>query len=167
MMLFGRRSALFSFCSRRAISLVILCSLVSTALIVFSVTIADPSRVTSRQVAESSEVVQDDRMALAARQNARIIGVIEDITEMLKQAQDPIHALFIPHFFLSVFKQLLPDRTPWDRDRSVRFLLANFAQMKRIRVRIADAGQSGASSEPAHLNVLGATKISASLPFTV
>jgi hypothetical protein len=37
---------------------------------------------------------------LATRRVARIKDVIEDLSEMLKQAQDPIHALFLRHFLL-------------------------------------------------------------------
>jgi hypothetical protein len=151
----------------------VLYHLVSTALIELSVAITDPSRIDNRQVAEQYEVVQYHKMALprlylmitvapelATRKIVRILEVIEDVTEMLKQAQDPVHALFIRHFLLSVFKQHLPDTTPQDRDRSLRFLLTNFAQMNRMWVRIPETIRGGtASSERADLSVLVGTNI--------
>jgi vacuolar protein sorting-associated protein 35 len=151
----------------------ILYHLVSTALIQLSVAITDSTRMTDRQIAEQYEVVQYHKKALprlylmitigpelATRKVVRILDVIEDVTEMLKQAQDPIHSLFIRHFLLSVFKQHLPDSTPQDRDRSLRFLLANFAQMNRMWVRISDTIRDGkASGERADLSVLVGTNI--------
>jgi vacuolar protein sorting-associated protein 35 len=99
-------------------------------------------------------------IGLASRKIVCMLDVVEDVVEMLKQAQDPIHALFIRHFLLSVFKQHLPDATPQDRDRSLRFLLTNFAQMNRMWVRIPDTIETGgATSERSELSVLVGTNI--------
>jgi hypothetical protein len=61
---------------------------------------------------------------LATRRIARMKVVIEDLSEMLKQAQDPIHALFLRHFLLSVFRQHLPESSHHEMDRSLKFLEA-------------------------------------------
>jgi hypothetical protein len=88
---------------------------VSTNLIDLSVTIADPSRVSNRQIAEQYEMVQYNRgtlqrlylivmlgSELATRRVAPMKDVIEDLSEMLKQAQNPMNALFLGiSFFLS------------------------------------------------------------------
>jgi vacuolar protein sorting-associated protein 35 len=151
----------------------VLYHLISTTLIELSVSIADPNRVSDRQVAEQYEVVQYHKLALvrlylmitiapelAARNIAKIIEVLEDVIEMIKQAQDPVHSLFLRHFLLSVFKQHLPDTTSQDRDRSLRFLLTNFAQMNRMWVRNSDTLRDGsAPSERADLSVLVGTNI--------
>jgi vacuolar protein sorting-associated protein 35 len=129
--------------------------IVSMNLIGLSVTIADTTRLSNREVAEQCEMVQYNRGALqrlylmvtfdpelATRCVARMRDVIEHLSEMLKQAQDPIHALFLRHFLLSVFKQHLPESSHHEMDRSLKFLLQNFAQMNRMWVRIADTSQS-------------------------
>jgi hypothetical protein len=147
----------------------VLYHVVSTNLIGVSVTIADASRLSNRQIAEQYEMVQYNRGALqrlylmvtlgpelATRRIAPMKDVIEDLSEMLKQAQDPIHALFLRHFLLSVFKQHLPESTHHEMDRSLKFLLQNFAQMNRMWVRISDASQP---AERQSLSVLVGTNI--------
>jgi vacuolar protein sorting-associated protein 35 len=128
---------------------------VSTNLIGLSVTIADTTRLSNREITEQYEKVQYDRGALkrlclmvtrgpelATRRVARMKDVIEDLSEVLKQAQDPLHALFLRHFLLSVFRQHMPESSHHEVDRSLKFLLQNFAQMNHIWLRIADTSQS-------------------------
>jgi hypothetical protein len=79
---------------------------------------------------------------LATRHVARMKDVIEDLSKMLKHAQDPIHVLFLRHFLLFVFKQHLPESSHHEMHRSLKLLLQNFAQMNRMWVRIADTSQS-------------------------
>jgi hypothetical protein len=123
---------------------------VSTHLINLSVTLADPNRISDRQIAEEYEMIQYNSSALQhlyllitiapelpKRKIAQMQEMYEDVVEMLNQAQDPVHALFLRHFMLSAFKSTLPDHTPQDLERSLRFLMGNFAQMNRYWVRIA------------------------------
>jgi hypothetical protein len=147
----------------------ILYHVVSAHLIELSVTIQDPNRISDRQIAEQYEAVQYNHGALqrlylmatigpelSKRKVARIQEMFEDIVDMLRQAQDPVHALFLRHYILSVFKQSLPDHTPQDLERSLRFLMGNFAQMNRYWVRIADTAPA---SERFELSVLVGTNI--------
>jgi hypothetical protein len=60
---------------------------------------------------------------LATRRVAAMKDVIEDLSEILKQTQDPPHALFLRYFLLSVFKQHLPENNHHEMDQSLKFLL--------------------------------------------
>jgi hypothetical protein len=133
----------------------VLYHVVSTNLIGLSVAIADTTRLSNREIAEQYEMVRCNKGVLqrlyliaavgpelATRRVARRKDVIEELSEMLKQAQDPIHTLFLRHFHLSVFKQYLPESSHYEMDRSLKFLLQNFAQANRMCVRIVDTSQS-------------------------
>ena len=92
---------------------------------------------------------------LPKRTTVKIIDIMDDLTHMLRQAQDPIRALFLRHFLLSVFKQCLPEDNSRDLERSLSFLLNNFSQMNRLWVRIAGImAQDNRKSERAELSVL-------------
>jgi hypothetical protein len=132
----------------------VLYHVVSANLIWVSVTIADTTRLSNREITEQYVMVQYNRGAsqrlslmvvlgpkLAMRRVARMKDVIKDLSEMLKQARDPIHVVFLRHFPFSGFKQHLSERSHHEMDRSLKFLLRNFAQMSRIWVRIVDPSQ--------------------------
>lgn len=123
---------------------------ISTNLLQMSLALADKDRITDRQIAEHYETVQYHVVCLqrlylmitigpemANRGICRLIDILEDLSEMVKSAQDPIRALFVRHYFLQCFKNL-PDQTDTETERSLHFLLNNFAQMNRMWVRIAD-----------------------------
>jgi hypothetical protein len=124
---------------------------VSTSLFALSTSLTDPGRIATRILAEQYEVVQYNPRCLrrlylmivvgqelAAREFCRTLEILEDLIDMVRQAQDPIRALFLRHFLLSTFKQTLPGSTELDLSRSLGFLLTNFSQMNRLWVRIGN-----------------------------
>lgn len=125
--------------------------LVSTALIQLNNAFQDELKIPTRKIAELYETVQYNENALerlylmitiapelSNRHLVRITDVLDDLTDMTRQAQDPIRALFLRHYMLSIFKQYLPDSNDVETERSLEFLLGNFAQMNRMWVRIED-----------------------------
>ena len=140
----------------------------TTSLFAFSTGIADRAKIDNRQIAEMYEVCQYKMECLtrlylmivigkelAVRGVVRITDMLEDLMDMTRGAQDPIRALFLRHFFVSIFKQDLPDKTQKDMEKSLMFLLNNFAQMNRMWVRIANIMANDARREErARLSVL-------------
>ena len=140
----------------------------TTSLFAFSTGIADRAKIENRQIAEMYEVCQYKMECLtrlylmivigkelAVRGVVRITDMLEDLMDMTRGAQDPIRALFLRHFFVSIFKQDLPDKTQKDMEKSLMFLLNNFAQMNRMWVRIANIMANDARREErARLSVL-------------
>ena len=125
---------------------------VSQYLIDLSNVIADRDRFEDRKIIEQYELVQYNKEILqrlylmmtvgpqlAARGVARVVDVLDDISDMLKQSQDVIHALFLRYFLLCVFKNYIPDSSQQDMEKALHFLLFNFVQMNRMWVRIADS----------------------------
>ncbi|EAY21402.1 hypothetical protein TVAG_198400 [Trichomonas vaginalis G3] len=124
---------------------------VSTSLLQINSTLQDETRFPNRVISELYETVQYlsgcmQRLylmitiapELSRRKIVRIVDVLDDLSDMTRAAQDPIRALFLRHYLLSIFKQYLPDSTESDTEKSLTFLLNNFAQMNRMWVRIED-----------------------------
>ena len=124
---------------------------VSASLFQLNVSLQDEYRFTSRQVAEKYEEVQYysgclERLylmvtvapELSRRHIVPISDILDDLSDMARCAQDPIRALFFRHYLLSILKQYLPDSNEQETEKSIHFLLNNFAQMNRLWVRIAD-----------------------------
>ncbi|EAY13784.1 hypothetical protein TVAG_468000 [Trichomonas vaginalis G3] len=146
---------------------------VSTALFQLNNALGDELKVPSRKIAELYETVQYNESALerlylmvtiapelSKRKIIRVLDVLDDLTDMLKQAQDPIRALFLRHYTLSIFKQALPDSNDIETERSLDFLLGNFAQMNRMWVRIEDIMATDSRREQrVELSVLIGTNI--------
>ena len=125
--------------------------LVSTALLQLNIAFRDELKIPTRKIAELYETVQYNESALerlylmitiapelSNRHLVRVTDVLDDLTDMTRQAQDPIRALFLRHYMLSIYKQYLPDSNDVETERSLEFLLNNFAQMNRMWVRIED-----------------------------
>ena len=125
--------------------------LVSTALLQLNDAFQDELKIPTRKIAELYETVQYNENALerlylmitiapelSNRKLVRVTDVLDDLTDMTRQAQDPIRALFLRHYMLSIYKQYLPDSNDVETERSLEFLLNNFAQMNRMWVRIED-----------------------------
>lgn len=85
---------------------------------------------------------------LVSRGTAKILEVLLDISDMIKQSQNVIQSLFVHHFFLSVFRSILPDSTHLEAEKSIFFLLYNFAAMNRIWVRISTSNCTQPSDFP-------------------
>lgn len=140
----------------------------TTSLFAFANGIADRSKIDNRQIAEMYEICQYKMECLtrlylmivigkelAVRGVVRITDMLEDLMQMTRGAQDPIRALFLRHFFVSIFKQALPDSTPQEMEKSLLFLLNNFASMNRMWVRIANImANDERRAERARLSVL-------------
>lgn len=133
---------------------------VSASLLQFNTMLQDESRFPNRVIAELYESVQYlsgcmQRLylmitiapELSRRKIVKIVDVLDDLSDMTRAAQDPIRALFLRHYLLSIFKQYLPDSTESDTEKSLTFLLNNFAQMNRMWVRIEDIMGSDARKE--------------------
>ena len=134
--------------------------LVSTALLELSIEFQDELKIPTRKIAELYETVQYNESALerlylmitiapelSNRKLVRVTDVLDDLTDMTRQAQDPIRALFLRHYMLSIYKQYLPDSNDVETERSLDFLLGNFAQMNRMWVRIEDIMANDARRE--------------------
>jgi hypothetical protein len=142
--------------------------LATTELFLLAASLNDRKRITTRALAEQYEVVQYNEKCLqrlylmiivgselSARHFCKPIDMLEDLTDMMRQSQDPIRALFLRHFFLSIFKQALPSTTEQELTRSLGFLLMNFAQMNRLWVRIGNIMANDSRREQrAELSVL-------------
>ena len=124
---------------------------VSSSLSIISNDIKDEKRFTNEMVAELYEVAQYNPICmqrlyimisvapeLCRRKIVRTADILDDLSDMTRAAQDPIRALFLRHYFLTMFEDRLPDSTTVDAERSANFLLNNFAQMNRLWVRIED-----------------------------
>jgi len=124
---------------------------VSTTLLQISVSIRDEDKFPNYLISELYETVQYQSGCmqrlylmitiapeLARRKIIRVVDLLDDLSDMTRAAQDPIRALFMRHYLLSIFKQYLPDTSASDTEKSLNFLLNNFAQMNRMWVRIED-----------------------------
>ncbi|OHT06048.1 hypothetical protein TRFO_05692 [Tritrichomonas foetus] len=148
---------------------------ISQYLLELNDAISDRERFEDKVVCEQYETAQYHRCVLqrlylmitagpqlAARGYTRLVDVLDDLSEMIRQSQHVVHALFIRHFLLSVFKQHLADSTQQEMERSLHFLLHNFAQMNRMWVRIGDTidGKSDQRKELSVLIGMNLTRIS-------
>ena len=124
---------------------------VANSISIISKNIQDSLRFPNDVISELYETVQYDACCmirlylmitvapeLCRRSIIRTVDILDDLSDMTRAAQDPIRALFLRHYLLSVFKELLPDSTPEEAEKSAIFLLNNFAQMNRMWVRIED-----------------------------
>jgi len=147
--------------------------LVSTYLLQLNIAFQDDLKIPTRKIAEMYETVQYHNLALirlylmitiapelSRRNLIRIVDVLDDLSDMTRQAQDPIRALFLRHFMLSIFKQYFPDSNEAETEISLDFLLNNFAQMNRLWVRIEDImAHDDRRDERVDLSVLIGTNI--------
>ena len=146
---------------------------VSTVLLTIFQNLQDEERFSNQKVAELYETVQYlpgvmQRLylmitiapELGRRKIVRVVDILDDLSDMARAAQDPIRALFLRHYLLSIFKQYLPDSNEQQTDRSLDFLLTNFAQMNRMWVRIEDImGSDERKEQRADFSVLIGTNI--------
>jgi vacuolar protein sorting-associated protein 35 len=90
---------------------------VSTSLFALATYLTDQVRVPTRVLAEQYEVVQYHPRCLrrlymmviigqelVSRRFCKTLDMLEDLLDMIRQAQDPIRALFLRHFPLCAFK---------------------------------------------------------------
>lgn len=126
-------------------------NVISEALLNLSFQISDKNRFTNESVCSQYEIAQYHKGViqrlylmitvapeLSTRGYARVLDVLSDLAMMIKQSQNVTHSLFLRYFLLCAFKSHLADSTPVETERTVHFLLHNFAQMNRMWVRMAD-----------------------------
>ena len=146
---------------------------VSTILLSIFQNLQDEERFPNEKIAELYETVQYlsgcmQRLylmitigtELGRRGIVKINDVLDDLSDMSRAVQDPIRALFLRHYLLSIFKQYLPDQNEKATERSLNFLLNNFAQMNRMWVRIEDImGSDERKEQRSEFSVLIGTNI--------
>ncbi|KAK8893661.1 Vacuolar protein sorting-associated protein 35 [Tritrichomonas musculus] len=133
-------------------------NVVSEALLNLGFQVSDKNRFTNEQVCSQYEIAQYRKGVvqrlylmitvapeLSTRGYARVLDVLSDLAVMIKQSQNVTHSLFLRYFLLCAYKSHLADSTPVETERTVHFLLHNFAQMNRMWVRMAEAHASASA----------------------